>query len=153
MPDILLPRDKNLKPRSTELRTNATKQEKRLWYDFLKRYSLHFYRQRIIGDYIVDFYCPKAKLVIEVDGSQHFEDDALEYDKVRTEFLNALDLHVIRFTNKEVDENFDGVCQMIDIEVQARIKSPVTLRVPPSLKRRAKKAPFPKELAPQAPED
>lgn len=141
MVDILLPRDKNLKPRSTELRTNATKQENRLWYDFLKRYNLHFYRQRIIGDFIVDFYCPKAKLVIEVDGSQHFEDDAVEYDKVRTEFLNALDLKVIRFTNKEVDENFDGVCQMIDVEVQARVES-LTLM-----------APFPKELAPQAPED
>ena len=79
--------------------------------------------------------------MIEVDGSQHFEDDAVEYDKVRTEFLNALDLKVIRFTNKEVDENFDGVCQMIDVEVQARVES-LTLM-----------APFPKELAPQAPED
>ena len=111
MPDILLPRDKKLKPRSTELRTNATKQENRLWYDFLRKYDIHFYRQRIIGDYIVDFYCPKAKLVIEVDGSQHFEEDAFEYDKVRTEYLEALGLHVQRFANNEVNENFDGVCE------------------------------------------
>ena len=71
--------------------------------------------------------------MIEVDGSQHFEDDALEYDTVRTEFLNALDLHVIRFSNKEVDENFDGVCQMIDVEVKTRVQSPGGLGPPPSL--------------------
>lgn len=121
MSDILLPRDKILRPRSTELRTNATKQEMRLWYDYLRKHDVHFYRQRIIGDYIVDFYCPKAKLVIEIDGSQHFEADALEYDNLRTEFLEAFSLHVIRFTNCEVDTNFDGVCQMIDLEVKSRI--------------------------------
>ncbi len=134
MSDILLPRDKILRPRSTELRLNATKQEKRLWFEFLRKYHVHFYRQRIVGDYIVDFYCPKANLVIEIDGSQHFEPDALEYDKLRTAFLEALGLHVIRFTNREVDENFDSVCQMIATEVNASILSP-------------KKAPFPKELA------
>jgi len=114
-----LPRVKELKPRSCELRTNSTKQENRLWYDFLRDCKPRFTRQRIIGKYIIDFYCHKVALVVELDGSQHFEKDAIEYDKARTAWLNALGIRVIRFTNKEVDNNFNGVCTAILNEIKA----------------------------------
>ena len=110
----MIPRNINLKNRSTELRNNATKQENRLWYDFLRNHDLHFYRQRIIGNYIVDFYCPKAKLVIEIDGSHHNEKETAEYDHLRTEFLNALGLNVLRFSNNDIEGCFDKVCYNID---------------------------------------
>jgi len=93
-----------------------------LWYNFLKKQSLQFYRQRIIGCYIVDFYCPKAKLVIELDGSQHYETDALEYDKIRTEYLNALDLYVLRSSNHDVDNKFDAVCQIIGERILSQLR-------------------------------
>ena len=114
MEEEFLPRDKKLNPYSRSLRKNATKQENHLWYDFLKKHPLQFNRQRIIGDYIVDFHCPKAKLVIELDGSQHYKGDAIEYDKQRTDYLESLGLMVMRFTNVDIDRNFDGVCQVIE---------------------------------------
>ncbi len=89
-----------------------------MWYDFLRSYSVQFYRQRIIGNYIVDFYCYGAKLVIELDGSQHFNKDAIEYDKARSEYLNALGLKVLRFSNQEIRQNFKAVCEVIDEEVR-----------------------------------
>jgi len=104
----------NLKERSRELRKDATKQENHLWYDFLSAYPLHFYRQRAIGGYIVDFYCPKAKMVIELDGSQHLEPDAIEYDNERTKYLNAYGLQMLRFPNSMIDAEFDYVCKAID---------------------------------------
>ncbi|MCL2562974.1 MAG: endonuclease domain-containing protein [Oscillospiraceae bacterium] len=118
----MLPRNKNLKPRSSELRNNATKQENRLWYDFLRKRRPPFYRQRIIGNYIVDFYCPKAKLVIELDGAQHYEDEAMEYDMLRTEYLNSCGLSVLRFSNKEVDACFEGVCQSVERAILSRLR-------------------------------
>ena len=96
------------------LRKNMTQEEKHLWYDFLKNYPVKFYRQKPIGDYIVDFYCAKAKLVIKVDGAQHFEDSGLESDKQRDEFLNNLGLTVLRYSNFDVNTNFEGVC--LDIQ-------------------------------------
>jgi len=113
----MIPRYKNLKPASTNLRNNATKQENHLWYDFLRNYPLHFYRQRIIGTYIVDFYCPKAKLIIEIDGLQHYEKDAVYYDNNRTKFFEELNLNVIRFSNYEVDTNFKNVCEKINSKI------------------------------------
>jgi very-short-patch-repair endonuclease len=110
-----IPRDKKLKPYSSVLRNNATRQENHLWYDFLRTYPLHFYRQRIIGEYIVDFYCPKAKLVIELDGLQHFKENAQKYDVVRTQYMNSLGLYVLRFTNQDINNNFEGVCEIVDI--------------------------------------
>ncbi len=107
-------RNKNLKEFSRKLRNNATKQENHLWYDFLRTYPKQFYRQRIIGDYIVDFYCPKAKLVIELDGSQHYDDNAEKYDENRTKYLQSLGLSVLRFTNDDINKNFSGVCEMIN---------------------------------------
>ena len=118
----MLPRNKRLKDRAKELRKHATKQENRLWYDFLRKYRLQFYRQRIIDNYIVDFYCPKAKLVIELDGPQHYEKEAVEYDTLRTEILNSLGLSVLRFSNREIDEHFDAVCHGIERAILSQLR-------------------------------
>ena len=99
---------------SRELRKNMTKEERHLWYDFLRGYPIRFIRQKIIGNYILDFYCAKAKLVIELDGSQHFEECGLEKDQERDAFLKGYDLQVIRIPNNEVNQNFSGVCEYID---------------------------------------
>jgi len=115
--------DRNLTPRAQEMRRDATKQENRLWYDFLRRYPVHFYRQRIIGAYIVDFYCPAAKLVIEVDGAYHLEPAQMEYDLERTEYLNARGLVVLRFTNDEVEYHPGQVSQAIKEVVRERIQA------------------------------
>ena len=95
--------------------------ERKLWYCFLNRYEYRFQRQKEIDHYIVDFYCHEARLVIEVDGSQHFTKEALEYDQCRTAFLESLQLTVIRFTNRDVDLHFDAVCQMIDHTVMGQL--------------------------------
>ena len=101
-----------------------TKQEKHLWYDFLCDYPVKIYRQRIIDNFIVDFYCHKAKLVIEIDGSQHYTPDGKDYDKFRSEILRQRGLYVLRFTNMDVDKNFEGVCYMIDRVVKERMTPP-----------------------------
>lgn len=92
--------------RARILRNNMTPEERKLWYDFLCENKYRFNRQKIIENYIVDFYCPKKKLIIELDGNQHYTVDGKEYDKIRTELLNAYNLQVIRFKNKEIKENF-----------------------------------------------
>lgn len=107
-------------PNAKMLRKNMTRHEKHLWYDFLSKYPIRFQRQKTVDHYIVDFYCHKAKLVVELDGSQHFEPEMLEYDKQRTKVLGAYGLKVIRFTNLDIDKNFNGVCQMIDGVVKER---------------------------------
>lgn len=112
-----------LKPLARELRKQMTPQEKHLWYDFLKNYSIPFYRQRIIDRYIADFYCSKAKLVIELDGLQHFTDSGIKQDEYRTRLLNLYGIEVIRFTNKEVNHHFEGVCRMIDKKVRERVSA------------------------------
>jgi very-short-patch-repair endonuclease len=114
----------SLKKRSQELRKgkNATKQEKHLWYDFLRDYRPRFHRQVVIRSHIVDFYCPQAELVIELDGCQHYEDEASIYDKERTAILEGLHCHVLRFTNREVDCFFGDVCLRIDHEVRTLMK-------------------------------
>ena len=101
-----------------ELRRNMTKEERHLWYDFLRTYPVKFTKQKIIGNYIVDFYCADAKIVIELDGSQHFEPEAMEHDAVRTAFLNSFGLNVYRIPNSEVNKNFTGVCEYIDCLVK-----------------------------------
>ena len=107
-----------------------TRQEKHLWYDFLRYYPIKIYKQRIIDDFIADFYCHVARLVIELDGSQHYTDDGKESDEKRTQILEQYGLYVLRFSNKEVDDNFDGVCKMIDKVINERMKissgSPLT---------------------------
>jgi very-short-patch-repair endonuclease len=109
----LLPRNKSLKEHSRELRKHATKQENHLWYDFLRTQVPRWTRQRILGSYIVDFFCFERKLVIELDGGQHYEEQAMKHDKVRTEYLNALGIEVVRFTNSDVDDDFEAVCSVI----------------------------------------
>lgn len=106
------------------LRKNMTKQEKHLWYDFLRSYPVKIYRQRIVDGFIADFYCYKAKLVIEIDGSQHFTPEGKEYDNFRTEILNQQGLCVVRFTNMDVDKNFEGVCYTIDRVIKERMTLP-----------------------------
>lgn len=112
-----------LRKRSQQLRTNATKEERRLWYDYLREYPVQWKRQKVIGTYIVDFYCDKAKLAIELDGSQHYEDDNLEYDRSRTDYLNSVGVEVIRFTNTDISQRLRGVCDAIDLAVRARLKT------------------------------
>ncbi len=103
-----------LKEQSRTLRKNMTEQEKRLWFCFLKGYPIRMYRQRAIGSYIADFYCSKAKVVIEIDGSQHYMDKGMEYDEYRTQAINEFGVEVIRFSNYDVNTNFEGVCMEID---------------------------------------
>ena len=103
----------NLTGNSKSLRKNMTKEEKHLWYDFLKKLDITVNRQKVIGDYIVDFCISSAKLVIELDGSQHYEPDSKEYDKQRDEFLQSQGYTVLRFLNRDVNNNFEGVCLQI----------------------------------------
>ena len=113
--------NKQLVPLARQLRREMTKEERRLWYDFLRTYPVRFLRQRVIGNYIADFYCAQAKLVIELDGSQHYEADAAQKDAERTAFLEQYGLRVLRFANNEVNENFRGVCEYIDAMVKKAI--------------------------------
>jgi len=111
----MLPYNSNLKQRSRQLRENMTDAERHLWAKIrmkqLKGYQ--FYRQKPIGDYIVDFFCPRARLVIEVDGSQHFSDEMAEYDRIRNAYLSSLGLRVLRFTNIDVLTHTEGVVESI----------------------------------------
>lgn len=100
-----------------------TKEEKHLWYDYLKNYKVRFSRQKILGKYVADFYCVKANLVIELDGSQHYQEKELDYDKARTEYLSKFNIKVVRIPNNEVNKNFDGVCRYIDMTVQQNLKN------------------------------
>ena len=90
-----------------------TKQERKLWYEFLKSLGITFNRQKVIGSYIVDFYCSKAKIVIELDGSQHFSEENALVDRARDEYLKQQGIKVLRYNNVEVDQNFRGVCDAI----------------------------------------
>ena len=87
-----------------------TKEERSLWYDFLKQLPVTVNRQKVIGHYIVDFYCASAKLVIELDGSQHYEDEGAAADRERDNALNQRGISVVRYSNDDVNRNFDGVC-------------------------------------------
>ena len=100
------------------LRKNMTPEERHLWYDFLKTYPIRFNRQKIIGKYIVDFYSAKAKLIIELDGSQHYEESSIKKDYERTKFLEQYGFKVIRIPNNEIKQNFKGVCEYIDLCVK-----------------------------------
>ena len=111
----MLSYDKQLKTLSQHLRKNMTDAENMLWLK-LRRKQLkghHFYRQKIIGKYIVDFHCPKANLVIELDGGQHYSERGQENDRLRDDVLRELGLKVLRISDREVFENMDGVMQGI----------------------------------------
>ena len=104
-----------------KLRKEQTKEEARLWFQFLRKYPLRFRRQFQIGSYIVDFYCAKAKLVIKLDGSQHYDPETADKVKIRTEFLERKGLVVLRFSNADVNHRFREVCSAIDMSVKCRI--------------------------------
>ena len=105
------------------LRRNMTPQENHLWYDFLQHYPIKIYKQRIIDNFIVDFYCHGARFVIELDGSQHYTREGKAHDKSRTEVLEKYGIDVLRFSNKDIDEKFESVCNMIDKIINDRIRN------------------------------
>ena len=109
--------------RARELRRSMTKEERRLWYGFLRSYPVRFMRQRPVDRYILDFYCAKAHLALELDGSQHYEERGEQYDAKRTKALNALGITILRIPNNEVTRNFAGVCEYVDHEVQLRLNA------------------------------
>ena len=106
--------DKKLKSRADELRKNMTQQEWNLWYFYLRNHRLKWYRQRIIDRFIVDFYCHASKLVIEIDGKQHYTDQGIVYDTERTQVLQRYGLKVLRYTNQQLECNFQEVCWDIE---------------------------------------
>lgn len=106
--------NKSLLPFARELRKNMTKEERRLWYTFLNTYPVRFIRQKIIGSYIADFYCSAAKLVIEIDGSQHYSEENIQYDKKRSAYFAEYGIIVIRIQNIQINTNFCDVCEYID---------------------------------------
>lgn len=113
------------------LRKNMTPWERKLWYEFLRRYPIRFQRQKAIGNFIVDFYCAKAGLVIELDGGGHYETEHVKRDDERTKALKTLNLRVLRICNLDVVENFYGVCEKIDLEVKKSLPQ-TALRPAPS---------------------
>ena len=110
--------NKQLVPMAKQLRKEMTKEERHLWYDFLRTYPVRFYRQKVLGKYIADFYSTEARLVIELDGSQHYEKTNAEKDAERTAFLEKYGLRVLRIPNNEISRNFRGVCEYIDCAVK-----------------------------------
>lgn len=111
----------NLTEKARNLRNKATSQENKLYYQFLRGFKYRIHRQKIIGNYIVDFYCHQAKLVIELDGGQHYQDEVIERDLIRTKFLENRGFLVLRFTNWEVDHQFAQVCERIEEVVDQRV--------------------------------
>ena len=114
------------------LRKNMTEQERKLWYLFLREYPIRFQRQKSIDNFITDFYCAKAKLIIELDGSGHYEPIQILKDKIRTEHLEEMDLTVIRICNLDVDNNFQNVCEYIDTLVKGSLPHPTKSGAPSS---------------------
>ena len=115
-------RNFRLLDQAKELRKNMTPQENKLWYEFLKLYPVRVYRQRIIDSFIADFYCASAKLVIEIDGSQHFTSQGKAYDEERERIMQQYGIKTIRFSNFDIDFGFQNVCTCIHEEIQNRIK-------------------------------
>jgi very-short-patch-repair endonuclease len=116
-PGFSLPYDPELVDWARELRGNMTPAEKQLWYGYLRGLQIRFMRQRPIDHYIVDFYCPELKLIIEVDGDSHISPDEEKYDEERSRVLEGYGLRILRFTNQDIFENFESVC----VEIEKRI--------------------------------
>ena len=110
-----------LTPTAKALRKTMTKEERKLWYDFLSDYPIRFLRQKVIDNYIVDFYCHSARLIIELDGSQHYEKDHLLSDNIRTKNLKARGFSVLHIPNNEINYNFRGVCEYIDNVIKEKL--------------------------------
>ena len=124
--DMTIPKDNGQLENARRLRREMTPHERKLWYLFLRKYPVKIYKQRIIGSFIVDFYCASARLVIELDGSQHYEPQGMAHDSERSAFLKTLGLEVLRFSNREIDRNFYDVCTQIDIAIQKRLQGPLS---------------------------
>ena len=105
-------------PLAKTLRKNMTPWERKLWYEFLRYYHIRFQRQKSIGNYIADFYCAKARLIVELDGGGHYTAGQIEKDEVRTKELESMNLTVLRICNLDIDRNFSGVCEYIDLAVK-----------------------------------
>lgn len=116
--------NRELVPFAKKLRAEMTKEERHLWYDFLRGHPARFSRQKVLGQYIADFYSPQAKLVIELDGSQHYTEESTREDAERTAFLEGYGLTVIRIPNNAVHTNFRGVCEYIDAAVRQSLRQP-----------------------------
>ena len=123
---MTIPKDNSQLANARRLRREMTPHERKLWHLFLRKYPVKIYKQRIIGRFIVDFYCASANLVIEVDGSQHYEPQGMVYDAERSQFLTALGLEVLRFSNWDIDRDFRGVCEQIEITIQNRLQGPLS---------------------------
>ena len=123
---MAISKDNSQLENARRLRREMTPHERKLWYLFLRKYPVKIYKQRIIGRFIVDFYCASAKLIIEVDGSQHYEPQAMAYDAERSAFLSDLGLEALRFSNREIDRDFRGVCEQINLTIQNRLQGPLS---------------------------
>ncbi len=110
--------NKQLVPLAKKLRKEMTREERHLWYDFLRTYPVRFSRQKVLGRYIADFYSAEARLVIELDGSQHYDEENAQKDAERSSFLAGYGLTVLRIPNNEISRNFSGVCEYIDAAVK-----------------------------------
>ena len=119
-------------PLAKVLRKNMTPWERKIWYDFLRNYPVRFQRQKAIGNYIADFYCAKARLVIELDGGGHYTPEQAEKDERRTYDLSTMNLTVARICNLDIDRNFCGVCEYVDRLVQNSLPQSASLTAPSS---------------------
>lgn len=110
---------------SQQLRTNMTKEEKHLWYDFLKKIPYTVNRQKVLGSYIVDFFIAETKTIIELDGSQHYTETGEKKDRERDSYFDEIGIKVLRYTNRQIHEDFDGVCRdiMLHLEEKKRLDS------------------------------
>ena len=123
---MTIPKDNTQLENARRLRREMTPHERKLWYLFLRKYPIKIYKQRIIDRFIVDLYCASARLVIELDGTQHYETQGAAYDAERSQFLRALGLEVVRFSNRDIDRDFRGVCTQIDLIIQKRLHGPLS---------------------------
>lgn len=118
-----IPKELRSRKYARDLRKNPTKEENHLWYDFLRNYPIRFHRQYVIETYIVDFFCPKAKLIIELDGSQHYTtDSAMRYDSDRTKVIEKYGFKVLRYSNLDIQQRFRNVCEDIDYQIGLRMQ-------------------------------
>lgn len=115
-----IPKGNTKLEKAKSLRREMTPHERKLWYLFLRTYPVKIYKQRIVGSFIVDFYCAQAKLVIEIDGSQHYDKSGIVYDAERTAYLESFGLKVLRYSNREIDWEFPAACQLIDQTIRER---------------------------------
>jgi very-short-patch-repair endonuclease len=119
---VMLKYNKKLIPRAQAMRREMTKEESKLWFNFLRFYEVKFRRQKVIDNFIADFYCAKYKLVVEIDGKHHLAHNRAEYDNLRSEYMKSMGIKIIRVSNDEINNNFNIVCTKIDKTVNALSK-------------------------------